>query len=203
MSQIACTMRRMLSTMLPGSKPSACRITPTSTQSRMSRKATASGRPPRKRLIPFERLYPRRSLMMPCSRHRLSRTPRRCSPGERTYRRRAFGAQHRLHGLQPVGLARRLVPAQAADAREAHRDAGLVPRRALQALEGDFHHQPLVGLMHHFAHRSEAVDRVAPHVAVDLEKLFVGEAEIGLADRHQLVAVLAGRPEAERVVRIE
>ena len=39
------------------------------------------------------------------------------------------------------------------------------------------------------AHRAEAVDGVAAHEAVDLHQLLVGEAEIGLADRHQLVAV--------------
>ena len=75
---------------------------------------------------------------------------------------------------------------------KAHGDAGFVPGRALQALERDFQHQALVGLVRHLAHRAEALDGVVAHVAVDLLQLLVGEAEIGLADRHQLVAVLAG-----------
>ena len=51
--------------------------------------------------------------------------------------------------------------------------------------------RPLLGLVRHLAHRAEAVDGVAAHEAVDLDQLLVGEAEIGLADRHQLVAVVA------------
>ena len=39
-------------------------------------------------------------------------------------------------------------------------------------------------------------------IAVDLQQLLVGEAEIGLADRHQLVAVLAARPDPEGVIGI-
>src|SRR3954469_25229680 len=81
--------------------------------------------------------------------------------------RGTFRAQHLLQRFQPVRLARRLVPAQAADTREAHRDAGFVPGRALQALERDFHDQPLARLMRYFAHRAEAIDGIAPHVAVD------------------------------------
>ena len=49
-----------------------------------------------------------------------------------------------------------------------HREAGLVPGRALQPLERDLQHQPLVGLVHHLAHRTEALDGVAADVAVDL-----------------------------------
>ena len=106
-------------------------------------------------------------------------------------RGRAQPLQHPLQRLEPVGLARRLVPAQPADARKAHREPGLVPGRALQPFERDLQHQALVGLVHDLAHRAEAVDGVAAHEAVDLDQLLVGEAEIGLADRHQLVAVLA------------
>ena len=125
------------------------------------------------------------------------------TPGERAHRRGGIlGPQHVLQCLEPVGFARRLVPAQPADAREAHRDAGLVPRRALQSLERDFEHQALVRLMHHLAHRAEALDRIAPYEAVDLQQLLVGEAEIGLADRHQFIAVLARRPHPECIVRI-
>ena len=64
-----------------------------------------------------------------------------------------------------------------------------MPGRALQAFEGDLEHQALVRLVRHLAHRAEALDGVAAHEAVDLLQLLVGEAEIGLADRHQLVAV--------------
>ena len=51
--------------------------------------------------------------------------------------------------------------------------------------------RPSVALVHNFAHRAEAVDGVAADEAVDLGEFGVGEAEIGLADRHQLVARLA------------
>ena len=51
--------------------------------------------------------------------------------------------------------------------------------------------RPWSALVHHLAHRAEALDGVAAHEAVDLHQLLVGEAEIGLADRHQLVAVVA------------
>src|ERR1700722_16722996 len=88
------------------------------------------------------------------------------------------------HGLQPleaVSLSGRHVPAQAVDAGKAHRQAGLVPRRALQALEGDFQDQALVGLMYDLAYRAETVRRVAADEAVDLQHLFFGKAKIGLA----------------------
>ena len=45
--------------------------------------------------------------------------------------------QQLFQRLDAVGLRRRLVPADAADAGEAHGEAGFVPGRALQALEGD------------------------------------------------------------------
>ena len=110
--------------------------------------------------------------------------------------------QHPLQGLEPVGLARRLVRAQPVDARKSHCHAGFVARRARQPLEGDFQHQSLVGLVHHMADRTEFFRGVAPHEAIDLQQLFIGEAEIGLADRHELLALLAGGPDPERVVGI-
>ncbi len=55
----------------------------------------------------------------------------------------------------------------------------------LQPLEGDLEHQALVAARPHLAHRAEAVDRVVAHEAVELVQFLVGEAEIGLADRHQ------------------
>ena len=60
---------------------------------------------------------------------------------------------------------------------------------------------PFVRLVHHLAHRAEAVDRVVAHEPVDLGELLVGEAEIGLADRHQLLAVLARRARRRRCSR--
>src|SRR5690606_23132492 len=67
----------------------------------------------------------------------------------------------------------------------------------------ELYHQTLVGFVHDLAHRAETVDRVAANETVDLSQLLVGEAEIGLADRHQLGAVLAFGPDTERVVGIE
>src|SRR6266404_9696899 len=103
--------------------------------------------------------------------------------------------QHPLQRLQPVGLAWWLVPAQPADARKPHRDAGFMPRRALQPLEGDFQHQALVRPMHDVADRAELFGGVAADETVDLQQFLVGEAEIGFADRHQLLAVLARGPD--------
>ncbi len=77
-----------------------------------------------------------------------------------------------------------------------------MPRRTLQALEGDFEHQALIGLMHHLAHRAEAVGGVAADETVDLQQFLIGEAEIGLAHGHQLVAAVAARPDAEGVIGI-
>ena len=56
--------------------------------------------------------------------------------------------------------------------------------------------------MRDFAHRPEAVDGVAAHEAVDLDELLVGEAEIRLADRHQLLAVGSAAPDPERVIGV-
>jgi hypothetical protein len=44
--------RRMLLTMFQGSNPTAASTTPTRIDSRISRNATASGEPPRKRCMP-------------------------------------------------------------------------------------------------------------------------------------------------------
>ena len=77
-----------------------------------------------------------------------------------------------------------------------------MPRRARQTLEGDFEHQAFVGLVGDFPHRAETVDGVSPDEAVDFQQFLVGEAEIGLADGHKLVAVVALLPDAECVVGI-
>ena len=86
---------------------------------------------------------------------------------------------------------------------KSHRDAGFVPGRTLQAFE------------RHFEHQAEIVVRAPPRAparsgrrccrarSVDLCKLLIGEAEIGLADRHEFVAVVARVPDPEGVVRIE
>ena len=58
-----------------------------------------------------------------------------------------------------------------------------------QPLEGDFQHQPLVRLMHDMRAPGRIFGGVAADEAVDLQQFLVGEAEIGLADRHQLFAV--------------
>src|SRR5215831_10245981 len=113
-----------------------------------------------------------------------------------------LGFKHLLKRFQPVGFARWLVPAQPIDAREAHRDAGFVPRRAFKTLEGDFQHQPLLRLVDDMAYGTEFLCRVAANKTVDLEQLLIGEAEIGLADRHQLLAALARAPDAEGVIRV-
>ena len=62
---------------------------------------------------------------------------RRIRSPETSAQRASICVQHPLQRRQLVGLAGRLVPADAADAREAHGDAGLVAGGALQALEGD------------------------------------------------------------------
>src|SRR5260370_22622885 len=83
--------------------------------------------------------------------------------------------QHTLEGFQSVGFPGRLVPAQAVDAGKAHGEARLVPRGALQSLEGDFEHQARIGFVRPLAHPAEAVDGGAPHVAGALYQLLVGE----------------------------
>ena len=85
--------------------------------------------------------------------------------------------------LQPVRLGRRLVGADAGDAREAQGDAGFVPRRELRGVERDFQHQR--------AAPPRAPGRSAAIVWLRTQRSSiasscVGEAEIGLADRHQL-----------------
>ena len=72
-------------------------------------------------------------------------------------------------------------------------------RRTVQPLEGDFQHQPLLARDIEFAHRPEPVARVGAHISVKLFQLLVGEAEIGLAHRHEFLAA----PDAECVIRIE
>src|SRR5262245_24200845 len=89
------------------------------------------------------------------------------------------GLQHILQRFKAVGLARGLVPTQSVDPRETHGDARFVASRALQALEGHFQHEALIRLVRHFTYRSETVDRIASHEAVDLNPLFIRENATG------------------------
>src|SRR6266567_4723502 len=225
----------MLLTIFQGSKPTAASTTPTRIDSRISRNATVSGEPPRKRYRPSLAAGNSRvsfGISMISRTNSLAHYSQCWGDGEPASRRQwppaaascfdAFSSrepvstpdqvlrwktlclqnrirfQHPFQGFQPVGLAWRLVPAQPVDAREPHRDAGFMPRRACQAFEGDLQHQPLIRLMHHMPDRPEFFDCVAAHEAIDLQQLLVGEAEIGLADRHQLLALLASGPHPER-----
>src|SRR5580704_739768 len=56
--------------------------------------------------------------------------------------------------------------------------------------------------MHHLADRTEFLRGVAADKAVDLQKLFVGKAEIGLADWHELRVILRAGPDPEGVIGI-
>src|ERR1700761_5734404 len=56
--------------------------------------------------------------------------------------------------------------------------------------------------MHDMPDRPEFFGGVAADETIDLQQFLVGEAEIGLADRHQLLAVLAWGPDPERIVGI-
>ena len=81
------------------------------------------------------------------------------------------------------------------DARKAHRHSRFVAGRAVDAVEGDFEDD----LRRHLAHRPVTLHGVVADPAVEALQLLVGEARIGLADRHQLAAM----PGAEGVVGIE
>src|SRR5215813_12126132 len=145
MSQITRTIRWKLCRISHGSKWSACRMKPTTIDSRISRTTTDSGGPPKN-------LFATLSVI---------RLPKLASAS-------IVHAEHALQGLEPIGVAGRLVPAQPIDARKAHREAGFVTRGALQALEGHLEHQTLLVLVHDLAYRPEPVDRVAANEAVDL-----------------------------------
>ncbi|PAV93018.1 hypothetical protein WR25_02291 [Diploscapter pachys] len=97
--------------------------------------------------------------------------------------------------FDPIRLCRGLVGADACDAREAHRDAGLVPGGGVDRIERDLQHQRLL----HFAHWAEALHRMAAHEAVEHPQFLVGDPRIGLADRQQLA--LFG-PAAEGIVAV-
>src|SRR5580700_8660969 len=201
-SQIRWNNKRMLWTIFQGSKPIAASTTPTRIDSRTSRNATVSGEPPRNRLMPSPLAGNSRvSLAIVISRADVSAHSSliqgkwgiRLAPSMAVdlVLARAFftwacymnrrssrvGFEHPLQRFQPVGLARRLVPAQPVDTRKPHRDAGFVAWRARQSLEGYFQHQALIRLMHHMPDRPELLGGVAAHETVDLQQLFIGEAE--------------------------
>src|SRR5579883_3525957 len=207
---MCCTSRRMLSRMFHGSKPSASRITPTRIDSKARRKMTASGGPPKNRVTrscggagfgDWAGMLMRPILSLragaPSNRLRfiLWWSKRPATPGLDL-------REHALECLQPIGFARRLVPAQAVDPREAHGKARSMTARALQPFEGYFQDQAGVGLVRNLAHRAKTINGVAPDVAIDRDQLLIREAEIGLADRHQNVARIGSGPDPERVVGI-
>src|SRR4029078_2101150 len=178
--QIDRISRSTLWMMSNGSRPSAERITPTRIDTRIKRTSTPIGEPPTQRATCFSDIPP--SIRSHCSMLALR--------------------QHAFECLQPIGFARRLVPAQATDARKAHCDTGLVARRALQPLERNFQHQPRLRLVHDLAHGAESIDGIATYETVDLDQLLVGKSEISLADGNEFFAALPFAPNAERVVGI-
>src|SRR3954469_6309910 len=107
--------------MFQGSRPSAASTTPTRIDSNTSFPITASGGPPRKRLtesvaINFFSLL--RLYITNWAALRLGQPHSGSRPLD--------ALQHLLQNFQPVGLRRRLVPAQPADAGKAHCDPGAV-----------------------------------------------------------------------------
>src|SRR5262249_46826860 len=158
MSQMAWNSCRMLRMMSNGSSPSTLRMKPTRTDRSASRNMTASGRPPKKRVsapgcwVASEIWGSWGGLCGGLMAGNLSRFLT-CS----CY----AGHEHRFEGLQPIGLARRLVPAQPVDARKPHGEPRFVPARALQPFECHFKDQALVGLVHDLTHGAKAVDGVA------------------------------------------
>src|SRR5438876_11013935 len=92
--------------------------------------------------------------------------------------------QQLFERLERVGFAEGLVPADAVDAREAHRHTRFVAGRAVHAVEGDFEDD----LGRHLAHRPVTLHGVVADPAVEALQFLVGEARIGLADGYQLGA---------------
>src|SRR3954468_15488157 len=166
-SQIRRNNSRMLLRMFHGSKPIAASTMPTRIDSRTSRNATARGEPPRKRESPSLSRAGKSLTSLGIGRLLRSGPIIGQSEADGTRSLSSLGCgndfggnfllalQHSLQRLQPVGFARRLVPAQPVDAGKAHRDAGFVPRRALQALERHFQHQSLIRLVDDMADRPE------------------------------------------------
>ena len=93
-----------------------------------------------------------------------------------------------------VGLGRRLVRPDPADPGEAHGEPRAVALAEVDGIERHLHHQRLL----HLAHRTEPGHRVIAYPPVQPGQFLIGEPEIRLADRHQLVAA----PQAERIVGV-
>jgi hypothetical protein len=100
-------------------------------------------------------------------------------------RRFSASPKQRRQRRERVGFLDRLVDAPAQHAREAHGDARLVARRALDRLEAELEDQR----RRDAAHRAELLERRAPHDRVDLADLLVGEARVRLRERHELAAL--------------
>src|SRR5215472_14737351 len=128
----------------------------------------------------------------------MSRASRACSwrlwyrfPGIRS----EDPAFHQCHeAFQPVGFGRGFVGADAGDAGEAHGDTRLVTGRELGRVECNLEDHGLL----HLTDRAETCNGVITDPAVEEYQFLIGEAEIGLADRHQFVAA----PETKCVVRV-
>src|SRR3954453_11280125 len=111
----------------------------------------------------------------------------------------ASADDHGEERLELIGFFRGLVPADAVNPREAHGHPGFMARRAMHRIEGDLEDE--LGL--DLADRAEALHGVGEDPTVKLPQLRVGEAEIGLANRHEFrLAILPCAPSAEGVVRI-
>src|ERR1700736_2451793 len=91
-------------------------------------------------------------------------------------------SQQLLQRLEGVGFADGLVPANAVDAREAHRHPRFVAGPGGDAVERG----PGDDLRRHLAHRPVTLHGVVADPAVEALQFLVGEARIGLADGHQL-----------------
>jgi hypothetical protein len=98
-----------------------------------------------------------------------------------------------LKNAYPIRIPRRLVQANAVDARERSAMPDLCRPDQLMPSDAIWRTRPLSLLYSTFAQRAEAVDRVIADVAVELRQFFVGNAGIVLADRHQLFAVFTVR----------
>jgi hypothetical protein len=73
----------------------------------------------------------------------------------------------------------------------------------LQTLERHLEHEAAVLAVGHLPDGAETVHGVVADIAVELHELLVREAVIGLADRHELVAVGPLAPDPEGVVGVE
>src|ERR1700730_12187837 len=91
-------------------------------------------------------------------------------------------SQQLLQRLEGVSFADGLVPADAVDARKAHRHPRFVAGRAMHAVERDFEDE----LGRHLTHRPVTLHGVVADPAVEALQFLVREARIGLADGHQL-----------------